>query len=132
MAELKVLNELLYEVLADMEDLARSYLDESEEDDKELILFLDKLKSAISKMDKKSLFEDNLISFVSELEPEEEDILFHEVAVAFYEGWQDICQTEDDEDGNNQVENECLVMVSKIIVEILDNYLDYSYFTEEE
>lgn len=31
-----------------------------------------------------------------------------------------------------KVENECLVMVSKIIVEILDNYLDYSYFTEEE
>ena len=62
MAELKVLNELLYEVLADMEDLARSYLDESEEDDKELLLFLDKLKSAISKMDRKALFEDSLIS----------------------------------------------------------------------
>ena len=66
MADIKVLNELLYEVLGDMEDLARSFIDE--ETGKEEIALLDKLKTAISEMDKTKSFEENFISFCYDLE----------------------------------------------------------------
>ena len=64
MADIKVLNELLYEVLGDMEDLARSFIDE--ETDKDEIDLLNKLKNAISEMDKTKSFEENFISFCYE------------------------------------------------------------------
>ena len=69
MADIKVLNELLYEVLGDMEDLARSFIDE--ETDKDEIDLLNKIKNAISEMDKTKSFDDNFISFCYDLEPEE-------------------------------------------------------------
>lgn len=59
MVDIKVLNELLYEVLGDMEDLARSFIDE--ETDKNEIDLLNKLKNAISDMDKTKSFEENFI-----------------------------------------------------------------------
>lgn len=83
MADIKVLNELLYEVLGDMEALARSFIDE--ETGKEEIALLDKLKTAVSEMDKTKSFEDNFISFCYDLEPEEEEILFYNVLTPFYE-----------------------------------------------
>ena len=131
MADIKVLNELLYEVLGDMEDLARSFIDE--ETDKDEIDLLNKLKNAISEMDKTKSFEDNFISFCYDLEPEEEEILFYKVLTPFYENWQNLRLDQDDETTDEEkLESECLIRVSKIIIEIMDAFEGYSYFMDDE
>lgn len=131
MADIKVLNELLYEVLGDMEDLARSFIDE--ETGKEEIALLDKLKTAISEMDKTKIFEDNFISFCYDLEHEEEEILFYNVLTPFYENWQNLRLDQDDETTDEEkLESECLIRVSKIIIEIMDAFEGFSYFMDDE
>lgn len=111
MADIKVLNELLYEVLCDTEDLARSFVD------------VDKTKS----------FEDNFISFCYDLEPEEEEILFYNVLTPFYENWQNLRLDQDDEISDEEkLESECLIRVSKIIIEIMDAFEGFSYFMDDE
>ena len=130
MADIKVLNELLYEVLGDMEDLARSFIDE--ETDKDEIDLLNKLKNAISEMDKTKSFEENFISFCYDLEPEEE-ILFYIVLTPFYENWQNLRLDQDDEISDEEkLESECLIRVSKIIIEIMDAFEGFSYFMNDE
>ena len=131
MADIKVLNELLYEVLGDMEDLARSFIDE--ETDKDEIDLLNKLKNAISEMDKTKSFEDNFISFCYDLEPEEEEILFYKVLTPFYENWQNLRLDKDDEISDEEkLESECLIRVSKIIIEIMDAFEGFSSFMDDE
>lgn len=131
MADIKVLNELLYEVLGDMEDLARSFIDE--ETDKDEIDLLNKLKNAISEMDKTKSFEENFISFCYDLEPEEEEILFHNVLTPFYENWQNLRLDKDDEISDEEkLESECLIRVSKIIIEIMDAFEGFSSFMDDE
>ena len=131
MADIKVLNELLYEVLGDMEDFARSFIDE--ETGKEEIALLDKLKTAISEMDKTKSFEDNFISFCYDLEPEEEEILFYNVLTPFYENWQNLRLEQDDETTDEEkLESECLIRVSKIIIEIMNAFEGFSYFMDDE
>ena len=131
MADIKVLNELLYEVLDDMEDLARSFIDE--ETGKDEIDLLDKLKTAVSEMDKTKSFEDNFISFCSELDSEEEEILFYNVLTPFYENWQNLRLDQDDEISDEEkLESECLIRVSKIIIEIMDAFEGFSYFMNDE
>ena len=131
MADIKVLNELLYEVLDDMEDLARSFIDE--ETGKDEIDLLDKLKTAVSEMDKTKSFEDNFISFCWELDSEEEEILFYNVLTPFYENWQNLRLEQDDETTDEEkLESECLIRVSKIIIEIMDAFEGFSYFMNDE
>lgn len=114
-----------------MEDLARSFIDE--ETDKDEIDLLNKLKNAISEMDKTKSFEENFISFCYDLEPEEEDILFYNVLTPFYENWQNLRLDQDDEISDEEkLESECLIRISKIIIEIMDAFEGFSYFMDDE
>lgn len=131
----KVFNEFLYEVLEDIEDLARnSILDEKDEDSKNILALCKKLSDVMAKMDKNAVFEDNLIGFCSTLSPEEEDILFYNLAVFFYENWWDLYIHSDDDDSepDDKVDAFALCMAGEMIVRMLDNYLGYDYFEEEE
>lgn len=130
------LNDFMYEVLLDMEDLERNCADEVHAEDhntESILKFCKKLKGEVQEMDRSIKFEDNLISFCSELEPEEEDILFYDIVVPFYEVWKD--STNDPElmdDEEDRLEANSLVAAGKIIIEILDDYLGYDYFEEKE
>lgn len=130
------LNDFMYEVLLDMEDLERNCADEIHADGhnpENILKFCKKLKNDVQEMDRSIKFEDNLIDFCSDLEPDEEDILFYDIVVPFYEIWKD--STNDPElmdDEEDRLEANSLVAAGKIIIEILDDYLGYDYFEEKE
>lgn len=81
------------------------------ETDKDEIDLLNKLKNAISEMDKTKSFEENFISF--------------------YENWQNLRLDQDDEiSDEDKLESECLIRVSKIIIEIMDAFEGFGYFMD--
>lgn len=77
-------------------------------------------------------FEENFISFCYDLEPEEE-ILFDIVLTPFYENWQNLRLNQDEETTDEEkLESECLIRISKIIIEIMDAFEGFSYFMDDE
>lgn len=132
--DVKGFNDFFYVVLSDMEDLTRNIIDEPEDDDdREILAFCKKLKDAVSKMDRNIVFADNFHEFLSGLDPDEEDIMFYELAVYFYEAWRDLLQDNEmvrtDEE---KMEAYSLVLASEIIVRQIDDYLGYGYFLDDD
>jgi len=126
-------NLYFYSVLSDMEDLCRNTIDEPEDDDdRKVLAFCKKLTDSIEAMDKKVSFADNLLDFITGLNPDEEDILFWDLAVPMYEAWTELC---DDETMVNSVEERMeacsLVMASEMIIRIVDDCLGYGYFDSD-
>lgn len=127
-----IFNQYFYEVLDDMEDLARnSYIDSEDEDDKKVLEFCKKLKNALNGMDKNEVFNSSLIDFVESLDPEEENILFYDLAVPFYENWSEMIRdAEKSQEERVRAFSTCLA--AEYIVRILDDFLGYSYFFEDD
>lgn len=133
-----------YSVILDMEDLCRNTVSSEEDEDfedssytkQEVLNFCKKLKDAVSQMDVNNDFEKSIISFGSTLMPEEEDILFYEVAVPFYENWNNMLENSGDLSADflemSVEELKSLVAEAKNIVSIFDSYYGYSYFEENE
>ena len=115
-----------------MEDLARNcYIDSEDEEDKKVLVFCKKLKDALNSMDKNEVFGNSLIEFVEPLDPEEENILFYDLAVPFYENWLEMIQdTEKTQEERVRAFSICLA--AEYIVRILDDFLGYSYFFEDD
>lgn len=130
------LNDFMYEVLLDMEELEINSATEifaEGHDPENIISFCKKLRDDVSEMDRSVKFDDNLIKFCSGLEQMEEDILFYDIVVPFYEVWLDT--TNDPEFMDNEedrIEANSLVAASKMIIETLDDYLGYDYFSEKD
>ena len=127
-----IFNQYFYEVLDDMEGLARnSYIDSEDEDDKKVLEFCKKLKNALNGMDKNEVFNSSLIDFVEPLDPEEENILFYDLAVPFYENWLEMIRdAEKPQEERVRAFSTCLA--AEYIVRILDDFLGYSYFFEDD
>lgn len=126
----------MYEVLLDMEDLERNSAQEIHQKDHtpDMILkFCSKLKSDIEEMDWELPFSDNLIEFCADLEPVEEEILFYDIVVPFYEVWQ-ATSTDPDfmDDEEDRLEADSLVAAGKIIIDILDDYLGFDYLNNSD
>ena len=132
--EAKGFNAFFYEVLSDMEDLARNTIDEPEnDDDKAVLAFCKKVTDALSKMDHNVSFMDNFLDFVTGLNPDEEDILFWDLAVNMYESWTDLLN--DDtmvQSAEERMEAHSLIMASELIIRNLDDILGYGYFNEDD
>lgn len=127
-----IFNQYFYEILDDMEDLARnSYIDSEDEDDKKVLEFCKNLKNALNGMDKNEVFNASLIDFVEPLDPEEENILFYDLAVPFYENWLEMIRdAEKSQEERVRAFSTCLA--AEYIVRILDDFLGYSYFFEDD
>ena len=127
-----IFNQYFYEVLDDMEDLARhSSIDSEDADDKKVLEFCKKLKNALNGMDKNEVFNSSLIDFVEPLDPEEENILFYDLAVPFYENWLEMIRdAEKSQEERVRAFSTCLA--AEYIVRILDDFLGYSYFFEDD
>ncbi|MCQ2087771.1 MAG: hypothetical protein MJZ37_06900 [Bacilli bacterium] len=127
-----IFNQYFYEVLDDMEDLARnSHIDSEDEEDKKVLGFCKKLKNELNSMDKNEVFNTSLLDFVESLDPEEEDILFYDLAVPFYESWSEMIQdAERTQEERVSAFSTCLA--AEYIVRILDDFLGYSYFLEDD
>ena len=98
---------------------------------KKVLVFCKKLKDALNSMDKNEVFGNSLIEFVEPLDPEEENILFYDLAVPFYENWSEMIQdTEKTQEERVRAFSICLA--AEYIVRILDDFLGYSYFFEDE
>ena len=127
-----IFNQYFYEVLDDMEDLARnSYIDSEDADDKKVLEFCKKLKNALNGMDKNEVFNSSLIDFVEPLDPEEENILFYDLAVPFYENWSEMIR-DAEKSQEERVRAFATCLAAEYIVRILDDFLGYSYFFEDD
>ncbi|WP_318713938.1 hypothetical protein [Treponema sp.] len=127
-----IFNQYFYEVLDDMEDLARnSYIDSEDEDDKKVLEFCKKLKNALNGMDKNEVFNSSLIDFVEPLDPEEENILFYDLAVPFYENWSEMIK-DAEKSQEERVRAFATCLAAEYIVRFLDDFLGYSYFFEDD
>lgn len=127
-------NRFFYEVLSDMEDLARNNISEVEDgEDKEVLDFCKLLTDNLEKMDVTETFADNILNFCSGLDPKEEDILFWNLVVPFHEAWVDILNDEEMTDtSEKRMEAYSLCSASEMIIRILDDYLGYGYFDNDE
>lgn len=135
-----------YEILLDMEDFCRSNTEAEEESSyegglyskKAVLDFCKLFKDAVSKMNREEKFEDNLVDFGETLNPVEEDILFDEIAVPFYESWVDLLEPEESQKENANFFNmtveqlKDLIAKAEKIVRILDSMYGYDYFDAEE
>lgn len=127
-----IFNQYFYEILDDMEDLARnSYIDSEDEDDKKVLEFCKNLKNALNGMDKNEVFNSSLIDFVEPLDPEEENILFYNLAVPFYENWSEMIR-DAEKSQEERVRAFATCLAAEYIVRILDDFLGYSYFFEDD
>ena len=127
-----IFNQYFYEILDDMEDLARnSYIDSEDEDDKKVLEFCKNLKNALNGMDKNEVFNASLIDFVEPLDPEEENILFYDLAVPFYENWSEMIR-DAEKSQEERVRAFATCLAAEYIVRILDDFLGYSYFFEDD
>lgn len=127
-----IFNQYFYEILDDMEDLARnSYIDSEDEDDKKVLEFCKNLKNALNGMDKNEVFNASLIDFVEPLDPEEENILFYDLAVPFYENWSEMIK-DAEKSQEERVRAFATCLAAEYIVRILDDFLGYSYFFEDD
>mgnify|MGYP003540577895 CR=1 FL=1 len=127
-----IFNQYFYEVLDDMEDLVRnSYIDSEDADDKKVLEFCKKLKNALNGMDKNEVFNSSLIDFVEPLDPEEENILFYDLAVPFYENWSEMIR-DAEKSQEERVRAFATCLAAEYIVRILDDFLGYSYFFEDD
>lgn len=67
----------------------------------------------------------------SHIDPEDEDILFYDLAVPFYESWSEMIQdAERTQEERVSAFSTCLA--AEYIVRILDDFLWYSYFLEDD
>lgn len=83
-------------------------------------------------MDRSIPFEKNLTGFCSKLDSLQEEILFQDIVVPFYEVWLDTTNDPDSmDDEEDRIEANSLVAASKIIIEILDDYLGFDYFEKD-
>lgn len=132
--EITSFNRFFYEVLSDMEDLARNQICEAEDDDdRKLLAFCKFLTDKLALMNVNALFADNLLDFCSRLSPDEEDILFWDLAVPFHESWVDVLNDEEMiNTAEQRMEAYSLCMASEMIIRILDEYLGYGYFDTDE
>lgn len=127
-----IFNQYFYEILDDMEDLARNcYIDSEDADDKKVLEFCKKLKNALNGMDKNEVFNNSLIDFVEPLDPEEENILFYDLAVPFYENWLEMIK-DAEKSQEERVRAFATCLAAEYIVRILDDFLGYSYFFEDD
>ena len=127
-----IFNQYFYEILDDMEDLARNcYIDSEDTDDKKVLEFCKKLKNALNSMDKNEVFNSSLIDFVEPLDPEEENILFYDLAVPFYENWLEMVK-DAEKSQEERVRAFATCLAAEYIVRILDDFLGYSYFFEDD
>ena len=127
-----IFNQYFYDVLDDMEDLARKcYIDSEDTDDKKVLEFCKKLKNALNGMDKNEVFNSSLIDFVEPLDPEEENILFYNLAVPFYENWSEMIK-DAEKSQEERVRSFATCLAAEYIVRILDDFLGYSYFFEDD
>ena len=127
-----IFNQYFYEILDDMEDLARNMHIEAETlEDKLIVVFCKRLKDAIKVMDKNEVFETSLLQFVDPLNSEEENLLFYDIVVPFYENWLDMREDENNTQ-EERVSAYTTCLAAENIVRILDNFLGYSYFLEDD
>lgn len=82
-------------------------------------------------MDKNEVFNSSLIDFVEPLDPEEENILFYDLAVPFYENWSEMIK-DAEKSQEERVRAFATCLAAEYIVRILDDFLGYSYFFEDD
>ena len=127
-----IFNQYFYEVLDDMEDLARdSYSEPEDEQEEEVLNFCRRMKEAISQMDKNEAFYFSFVRYISDLTASERDILFNSIAIPFYEIWKDFLLNVD-EPQEKRVSSFATCLAAEHIVRIMDDKFGYSYFKNKE
>lgn len=127
-----IFNQYFYEVLDDMEDLARdSYSEPEDEQEQEVLNFCRRMKEAISQMDQNEAFYFSFVKYISDLTASERDILFNSIAIPFYEIWKDFLLNVD-EPQEKRVSSFATCLAAEHIVRIMDDKFGYSYFKKLE
>ena len=127
-----IFNQYFYEVLDDMEDLARdSYSEPEDEQEEEVLNFCRRMKEAISQMDQNEAFYFSFVKYISDLSSTEKSILFNFIAVPFYEIWKDFLLNVD-EPQEKRVSSFATCLAAEHIVRIMDDKFGYSYFKNME
>jgi len=127
-----IINQYFYEILDDMEDLARDSYSEPEDDhEKNVLVFCGKLKDAINRMDQNEAFYFSFMKYISDLTPAESEMLFNLIAVPFYEIWNDFLLNVN-EPQEKRVSAFATCLAAEYIVRIMDEHFQYSYFKNKE
>lgn len=127
-----IFNQYFYEILDDMEDLARdSYSEAEDENEKNVLDFCKKLKEAINHMDQNEAFYFSFVKYISDLTASDRDILFNSIAIPFYEIWKDFLLNVD-EPQEKRVSSFATCLAAEHIVRIMDDKFGYSYFKNKE
>jgi len=127
-----IFNQYFYEVLDDMEDLARdSYSEPEDEQEQEVLNFCRRMKEAISQMDQNEAFYFSFVKYISDLTVTERDILFNSIAVPFYEIWKDFLLNVD-EPQEKRVNVFATCLAAEYIIRTMDDYFGFSYFKNKE